>query len=57
MYVKQNGEPLGEIDCPKYKGSQVAADGVCEKDVVDRMNDGYRACGALKSVKSNREFG
>ena len=35
-------------------GSQVAADGGYERDVVHRMNDGYRAYGALKSVLGNR---
>ena len=34
--------------------SQVAADGGCERDVVHRINEGYRAWGALKSVLSNR---
>ena len=28
----------------------MAADGGCERDVVHRMNEGYRAWGALKSV-------
>ena len=42
------------MDCFKYLGSQVAADGGCERDVVHRMNEGYRAWGALKSVLSNR---
>ena len=37
--------------------SQVAADGGCERDVVHRMNEGYRACSALKSVLSNRGLG
>ena len=45
------------MDCFKYLGSQVAADGGCETDVVHRMNEGYRACGALKSVLSNRGLG
>ena len=35
----------------------VAADGGCERDVVHRMNEGYGAWGALKSVQSNRGFG
>ena len=52
-----NGEPLEEVDCFKYLGSQVAADGGCEKNVVHRMNEGYRARGALKSVLSNRGLG
>ena len=33
-------EPLEEVDCFKYLGSQVAADGGCERDVVHRMNEG-----------------
>ena len=35
----------------------MAADGGCERDVVHRMNEGYIACGALKSVLSNRGLG
>ena len=54
MHVILNGEPLEEVDCFKYTWSQVAADGGCERDVVHEMNEGYRACGALKSVLSNR---
>ena len=54
MHVIPNGEPLEEVDCFKYLGSQVAADGGCERDVIHRMNEGYRARGALKSVLSNR---
>ena len=38
-----NGEPLEEVDCFKYLGSQVAADGGCERDVVHRLNERYRA--------------
>ena len=49
-----NGELLEEVDCFKYLGSQVGADGGCERDMVHRMNEGYRAWGALKSVLSNR---
>ena len=54
MHVILNGEQLEEVDCFKYLGSQVAADGGCERDVVHRMNEGCRAWGALKSVLSNR---
>ena len=57
MHVILNGEPLEEVNCFKYLGSQVAADGGCERDVVHRMNEGYRAWGALKSVLSNRGLG
>ena len=38
----------------KYLGSQVAAVGGCERDVVPKMNEGYSAWGELKSVLSNR---
>ena len=38
IYVILNGEPLEGVDCFKYLGSQVAADGGCERDVVHRMN-------------------
>ena len=57
MHVILNGEPLEEVDCFKYLGSQVAGDVGCERDVVRRMNEGYRAWGALKSVLSNRGLG
>ena len=40
-------QPLEEVDCFKYLGSQVAADRGCERDVVHRMNKGYRAWGVL----------
>ena len=52
MNVILNGEPVEEVDCFKYLGSQVAADGGYERDVVHRMNDGYRAWGVLKIVRS-----
>ena len=56
MHVILNGEPLEEMDCFKYLGSQVAADGGCEKEVLHKMNEGYRAWGSLKSV-NNRGLG
>ena len=34
----------------KYLGSQVAADGGCERNVVHRMNEGYRVWLVLKCV-------
>ena len=52
-----NSEPLEEVDCFKYLGSQVAADRGCERDVVHRMNEEYRAWRELKSVLSNRGLG
>ena len=57
MHVIVNGEPLEKVDYFKYLESQVAADGGCERDVVHRMNEGYRAWGELKSVLSNRGLG
>ena len=45
------------MECFKYLGLQVAADGRCERDVVDRMNEGYRAWGAVKNVLSNSGLG
>ena len=56
-HVVLSSEPLEEVDCFKYLGPQVAADGGCERDVVHRINEGYRAWGALKSVPSNRGLG
>ena len=53
MHVILNGEPFEEVDCFKYLGLQVAADGGCERDVVHRMNEGSRVWGALKSLLSN----
>ena len=43
MHVILNGEPFEEVDCFKYLGSQVAADGGYERDVVRRMNEEHRA--------------
>ena len=40
MHAKLNGKPLEEMHCFKYLCSQVAADGVCERYVVNRMNEG-----------------
>ena len=57
MHVILNGEPLEEVDCFKYLSSELAADGGCKRDVIHRMNEGYRAWGALKTVLSNRGFG
>ena len=54
MYVILNGEPLEEVDCFKYLWWQMAADGECERDVVHRMNEGYSARRARKSVMSNK---
>ena len=57
MNVRLNGDQLEEVECFKYLGSQVAADGGCVSDVVHRMNEGFKAWGAMKSVLCNRELG
>ena len=57
LHARLNGQPLKEVNCFKYLESQVAVDGGCERDVVHRMNEGYRAWGALKSVLNNRGMG
>ena len=43
MHVILNGDPLEEVDCFKYLGSQVAADSGSERDVAHRMNEVYDA--------------
>ena len=41
-------ELLEVVDCFKYLVSQVAADGEYERDVIHRLNEGYKAWGVLK---------
>ena len=55
MHERLNGEPLEEVNCFKYLGSQV--DGGCERDVVHRMNEGHSELGALKSELNNNGLG
>ena len=43
MHMILNGEPLEEVECFKYHGSQVAADRGCERTVAQRTNEGYRS--------------
>ena len=50
MNVILHGELFEEGDYFKHLGSQEAADRGCERDVVHRMNEWYRACGVLKTV-------
>ena len=52
MQVILNSKPLEEVDCFMYLGSQVAADGGCEKDVVQRMNEGHRRAGIERELVS-----
>ena len=56
-HVILNSETLEKVGCFKHLGSQVAADGGCERDIVHRMNMGYRAWSAPKSVLSNKRLG
>ena len=56
MHVILNGEPE-DVYCSKYLGSQVAADGGCERGVVHKLNEEYRTWGALISVLSNEDYG
>ena len=48
LHVILNSEPLKEVDYFKYLGSQVAADGGRERDVVHRMNEGIELGERLK---------
>ena len=41
MNVRLNGDQLKEVEYFKYLGSQVAADGGYDTDVVHRMNEGF----------------
>ena len=43
MHVTLNGKPLKKVECFKYLGAHVPADGRCKRDVVHTMNEGYRA--------------
>ena len=45
MHVILNSKLLEELDCFKYLGSQVAADGGCERNVVHRLIAGHRPLG------------
>ena len=54
MHVILHGEPIEKVDCFKYLGSQMSDDGGCERDVVHRLNAGYRAWGALISAEQYR---
>ena len=45
------------MDCFKYLRSKVAADGGCERNVVHRMNDGYRAWGSAEKCPEQQRTG
>ena len=55
--VRPNGELIEEVDCFKCSGSQVAADGECERDVVQKMNERHKAWRALEYMPSNYRIG
>ena len=57
MDVRLNGKPLEQVDRFGNMELHVAADGLCERDVVHRMNERYTACGALMVVLCNRGLG
>ena len=48
MDVRLDRKLFDEVYCFKYLGSQVAADGGCEMEVVCRMNEGFKSRGVLK---------
>ena len=54
MYVRLISEPFVAVDCFKYIGSQMAADGYLDRDGEHKMNDEYNEWGAMKSLLSNR---
>ena len=54
--MRLNGEPLDEVDCFRYLGSQVAADEECERDVT-LTEKVCKAWGVLKRVLTNRGLG
>ena len=51
MHVRLNGEQLEEVDCSKYLGSQVTADGGTYNQLW------YKSGGVTKSMLSNRGLG
>ena len=58
--VRINGEPFEQVYCFKlvYLRWHVAADGGCERDVLHRMNEGYRREERCKvCMLSNRLLG
>ena len=57
LHVRLNGEPLEEVNYFKYRESEVAADGGCERYVVHKMNEAYRSCEALKCVLNKNHWG
>ena len=62
MLWKPDELTRGHISCYSYRFMyyisilNMVADEGCERDVVHRIKEGYKAWGALKSVLSNREL-
>ena len=50
MNVVLKGQVLEEVNVFKYLGSNVSADGSCEKEVISRVNEGGKVWGAVNRV-------
>ena len=50
LNVELDGERLETVDCFKYLGSVLAADGKSEKDVSQRIVEGCKLLGAMKGM-------
>ena len=57
LHVRLTVVLLEAVDCFKYICFQVAPDGGCERDVIHRMNEWYRAWGSVKIELNNRGLG
>ena len=57
MYVILSGEPLKEVDCFKYLGSQVATVEGCDRDVVHGMNEGVQSVGSAGECAEQQRTG
>ena len=52
--VRLNGELLEEVDCFRYLGIEVAANGRMEEELAHRVSEGMKVFGALKSIWKGR---
>ena len=50
--MRLNCKLLKKADCSKYLESQLAAEEESERDEVQRINEMYKVCKALKCVPS-----
>ena len=44
MHMILNGKLLEEVDCFKFLWWHISVDRGCERDVIHRINERYRAC-------------